>query len=242
MASYPDSRSGLQELAFELRPSAVQEPRHGARAAWVTPPLWNVVALGERIAAALLLLTVLPVLLCAGLIVFVLSRRSPMVTHERVGQNGRAFWVLKLRTMWGGGEGRNGDSGWLVERLQTKWVREIKRQDDPRISSRFAVFLRKYSIDELPQLWHVAQGKMSLVGPRPMTAQELSDHYVQAAAEVLRFRPGLTGLWQIRGRSRLNYKRRQRLDLHFVRHWSVRLYLRILVATVPRVLTGKDAW
>ena len=104
------------------------------------------------------------------------------------------------------------------------------------------MFLRKYSIDELPQLWHVAQGKMSLVGPRPMTAQELSDHYVQAAAEVLRFRPGLTGLWQIRGRSRLNYKRRQRLDLHFVRHWSVRLYLRILVATVPRVLTGKDAW
>jgi len=204
--------------------------------------LWNLVSVGERIAAALLLLTVLPVLTCAGLLVFVLSRRSPMVAHERVGQNGRAFWVLKLRTMWGRGEGRKGNSAWLVERLQTEWVREIKRWDDPRISSRFAVFCRKYSIDELPQLWHVAQGKMSLVGPRPMTAQELSDRYGQAAEEVLRFRPGLTGLWQIRGRSRLNYRQRRRLDLHFVRNWSVRLYLSILLATIPRVLTGKDAW
>ncbi|RPI16127.1 MAG: sugar transferase, partial [Acidobacteriales bacterium] len=192
--------------------------------------------------AALLLLSVLPLLLCAGLLVFVLSRRSPMVAHERVGQNGRAFWVLKLRTMWGGEAESNVNSGWLVERLQTEWVREVKRWDDPRITSRFAVFCRKYSIDELPQLWHVAQGKMSLVGPRPMTAQELSDRYGQAAEEVLRFRPGLTGLWQIRGRSRLNYRQRRRLDLHFVRNWSVRLYLRILLATIPRVLTGKDAW
>jgi exopolysaccharide production protein ExoY len=104
------------------------------------------------------------------------------------------------------------------------------------------MLFRKYSIDELPQLWHVVQGKMSLVGPRPMTAQELSDRYGQAAAEVLRFRPGLTGLWQIRGRSRLNYGQRRRLDLLFVRSWSVRLYFRILLATVPRVLTGKDAW
>ena len=78
-------------------------------------------------------------------------------------------------------------------------VREIKRPDDPRITSRFAMYCRKYSIDELPQLWHVARGKMSLVGPRPMTAQELSDSYDRVASEVLRFRPGLTGLWQIRG-------------------------------------------
>ena len=244
MASYPDFRSGLRELTLELRPPAVRRPDGGARAVSVPPPLWNIVAFGERIVAALLLLLLLllPLLLCAGLIVSVLSRRSPLVAHERVGQGGELFWVLKLRTMWRGGEGGNGGSGWCVERVQTELVRGIKRPDDPRITSRFAVFCRKYSIDELPQLWHVAQGRMSLVGPRPMTVQELSDCYGQAAFEVLRFRPGLTGLWQVRGRSRLNYRQRRRLDLFFVRCWSFRLYLGILLATVPRVLAGKDAW
>jgi lipopolysaccharide/colanic/teichoic acid biosynthesis glycosyltransferase len=144
--------------------------------------------------------------------------------------------------MWGESQNGNGESGWFVERLPSVEAGEIKRPDDPRITSRFAAYCRKYSIDELPQLLHVAQGKMSLVGPRPMTVQELSDHYGREAPEVMRFKPGLTGLWQIRGRSRLGYRQRRRLDLLFVRRWSVGLYLRILLATIPRVLSGKDAW
>jgi lipopolysaccharide/colanic/teichoic acid biosynthesis glycosyltransferase len=75
-----------------------------------------------------------------------------------------------------------------------------------------------------------------------MTFEELSQHYGAAAAEVLRFKPGLTGLWQVRGRSRLNYRQRRRLDLYLVRHWSFRLYLALLFATIPRVLLGTDAW
>ncbi|HWQ53432.1 MAG TPA: sugar transferase [Bryobacteraceae bacterium] len=241
LASYPNARQGFRELTLTLRPLADQKPGGSAPALPGPPPLSNVVALVERLAAPLLLLSVLPLLFCAGLVVFALSRRSPLVAHERVGQGGKAFWVLKLRTMWGGEE-KNGGSGLFVERLQTEYVKEIKRPDDPRITSRFAAACRKYSVDELPQLWHVVQGRMSLVGPRPMTAQEMADCYGTAAAEVLRFRPGLTGLWQIRGRSRLNYRQRRRLDLLLVRNWSVRLYLKVLIATIPRVLTAKDAW
>lgn len=237
LASYPNARQEIRELTLTLRPLADQRPVWSG-----PPPLWSVVAFVERLAAPLLLLSVLPLLFCAGVIVFVLSRRSPLVAHQRVGQGGRAFWVLKLRTMWGGGEEKSGHSGLFVERLQAEFVKDMKRPDDPRITSRFAAVCRRYSIDELPQLWHVAQGRMSLVGPRPMTAQEMSDCYGKAAAEVLRIRPGLTGLWQIRGRSRLNYRQRRRLDLLLVRNWSVRLYLRILVATIPRVLAAKDAW
>jgi lipopolysaccharide/colanic/teichoic acid biosynthesis glycosyltransferase len=83
---------------------------------------------------------------------------------------------------------------------------------------------------------------MSLVGPRPMTAEELLEHYGRDAAKVLRVKPGLTGLWQIRGRSSLSHRRRRKLDLFLVRKASVRLYLAILLATIPRVFTGKDAW
>lgn len=148
----------------------------------------------------------------------------------------------KLRTMWGPADPKPGQGPWLIERLKGGTVPQLKRSDDPRVTSAFAAVCRKYSIDELPQLWLVVRGDLSLVGPRPMTREELSLYYGRSAAEILRFKPGLTGLWQIRGRSSLNYRQRRRLDLFLVRHWSPRLYGAILIATVPRVLTGKDAW
>jgi lipopolysaccharide/colanic/teichoic acid biosynthesis glycosyltransferase len=196
-------------------------------------------AAAERIAAALMLAIALPVLAAAGAIIVLLSRRAPLVAHERVGRDGRALWVLKLRTMWG--RDRRADALW-IERLEKARVPAIKPESDPRVTSAFAALCRKFSIDELPQLWHVVRGEMSLVGPRPLTAEELAEHYGPAAAEVLRMRPGLTGLWQVKGRSSLNYPQRRRLDLFLVRKWSWRLYFAILAATVPRVLTGKDAW
>lgn len=197
--------------------------------------------LGERLAALILLCALLPFLLLASLIVAALSRRSPLIAHARVGKSGKEIWVLKLRTMWGPGTPHRRGRGWLVERLKGEPVPHSKRSGDPRVTSRFAAACRRYSIDELPQLWHVVRGELSLVGPRPMTVEELAAHYGRAAAEVLRVKPGLTGLWQIRGRSSLNYRQRRRLDLFLVRHWSVRLYAAILLATIPRVLTGRDA-
>ncbi len=203
---------------------------------------WAAVAgLGERLLALLLLCAVAPVLLIAGFVISFLSRRSPLIAHARVGQHGAEIWVFKLRTMWGSGTPRRTGGGWLIERLKGEPVPEFKRTKDPRVTSRFAALCRRYSIDELPQLWHVVRGELSLVGPRPMTIEELAAHYGRAAAEVLRLKPGLTGLWQIRGRSALNYRQRRRLDLFLVRHWSFRLYAGILLATIPRVVSGRDA-
>jgi lipopolysaccharide/colanic/teichoic acid biosynthesis glycosyltransferase len=204
--------------------------------------VWSFVAAAERIFALILLLALLPGLALAALAVVVLSRRCPLIAHARVGRGGRQIWVLKLRTMWGDGIPIHRRRALFIERLEGAPPPEIKRSDDPRVTSLFAAACRKFSIDELPQLWHVVRGELSLVGPRPMTFEELAEHYGHAGAEVLQLKPGLTGLWQVRGRSSLNYRQRRRLDLFLVRRWSLRLYLAILLATVPRVLLGKDAW
>ena len=121
-------------------------------------------------------------------------------------------------------------------------VPETKVGGDVRVTSAFARFCRKYSIDELPQLWHVVTGEMSLVGPRPVTAAEWERYYGDRSCEVLQLKPGLTGLWQTRGRNRLTYRQRRRLDLFLARHYCLLLYLRILGATVPRVIAGRDAY
>jgi len=233
---YLESDSGAQTLTFpETLPGI--EPR--ARA---VPAAWAAVTFAERIAAAAVLVVLSPVLTVTGIVIWFLSRRSPLVAHARVGQGGAPIWVLKFRSMWPPSAPRNGRPAGLVERLKTEPVPELKNPKDPRITSRFAAFCRKFSIDELPQLWHVAEGRMSLVGPRPMTADELAEHYGPDAGKVLAVKPGLTGLWQVRGRSSLTHRRRRRLDLFLVRRMSVGLYVTILFATIPRVLAGKDAW
>lgn len=206
---------------------------------------WRAVHFLERILAAALLGLSSPVLVVAAVVITVLSKRAPFVAHRRVAQEGRPLWVLKLRTMWNqeGKPGRFHKAG-LIERLPLTNSGECvqKRARDPRIRSAFAVFCRIYSLDELPQFWHVIRGEMALVGPRPLTQYELDQYYGPDAAKVLSRRPGLTGLWQIRGRSRLGYRQRRRLDLFLVKNWSLKLYLTILVTTVPKVLLGKDAW
>ena len=106
----------------------------------------------------------------------------------------------------------------------------------------FARFCRRHSIDELPQLWHVIRGQMSLVGPRPVTGSELQRYYSRDASEMLEIKPGIAGLWQISGRSRLSYEERRDLDLRFVRTRTLRMYFRILLRTIPEVLTGENSW
>jgi exopolysaccharide production protein ExoY len=214
-------------------------PGEGCAAAAVAAPgrLWNWI---ERALAAGALALALPVLLPAALAVVVLSGRTPLVAHERVGHGGRRFWMLKLRTMWNEPRGR----GWphLVEYVVTEGVPGPKPDPDPRVTSRLARLLRRYSVDELPQLVHVLTGRMALVGPRPLVAAELETYYGADAAEVLSVKPGITGLWQVCGRSRLDYAERRRLDLYLVRHRSVRLYLRILARTIPVVVFARDSW
>jgi len=117
-----------------------------------------------------------------------------------------------------------------------------KLPTDPRVTSRLARICRKYSIDELPQLWQVVSGDLALIGPRPLTAEEIETYYRETAAPLLSVKPGLSGLWQVKGRSRLTYRQRCRLDLFMIRKWSLGLYARILAATIPGVLTGRNAW
>ena len=208
-----------------LRPSVLSQRNFQA-----SPPLalrfWNWC---ERIIALAIFVLALPLLVLVGLVITVLARRSPILTHTRVGQFGNSFEMLKFRTMWG-------------DRVDHEPWNGIKPFEDPRIRSRFARFCRRYSIDEAPQLLHVMSGKMALVGPRPLTRDELERHYCDATVELLTVRPGLTGLWQVMGRSRLTYPQRRRLDLFLVRHQLVRFYAGILLRTIPQVITGKNAW
>lgn len=200
---------------------------------------WRLVGILERIVAGGLLLLVLPILFLASVVIVGMSRRSPFVAHQRVGHRGRLIWVLKLRTMW------KGDS-----RSQALFIHRLSAAEAPlvpphskgvRVTSRFAAFCRRYSVDELPQLWQVVIGDMALVGPRPLTQQELDTYYGPDAGRIVAARPGLSGLWQVSGRSRLSYSQRRQMDLILVERWSISLYFRILIATLPRVLTGKDA-
>lgn len=193
----------------------------------------------EPFAAAIALAVTLPAGVMIGAVIMVLSRRSPLIRHERVGRWGYPLYMLKFRTMWPT-QTRNGRYR-FVEDIRSAPV-DLKGEDDPRVTSAFAAFCRRYSLDEIPQLYHVARGEMSFVGPRPITAEELNRHYGPQAVEVLQLRPGITGLWQTLGRNRLSYARRKRLDILFVRRASPGLYFHILARTFPKVILGYDAF
>lgn len=194
----------------------------------------------EPAAAALSLIVLAPFLAILAAIIYAASGAPPLIAHRRVGQFGRTLWVYKFRTMWPSQVQRR-KSAFLVERIIEEQP-QSKLAADPRVTSRFASFCRRHSIDELPQLALVAAGKMSLVGPRPVTRFELEEYYEPDAAEVLSFKPGLTGLWQVRGRSWLTHEQRKRFDLFLVRRFSLALYFHLLMLTIPDLLFARNAW
>jgi exopolysaccharide production protein ExoY len=203
---------------------------------------WQAVDLCERLASVALFAVASPVIAGCAVTVSVLSGRTPLIAHRRVGWRGRTLWMLKLRTMWG----TSADA----PRRATRWVEYIddeagprqKQPSDPRVPNRFARFCRRHSIDELPQLWHVIRGEMALVGPRPATASEIGAHYGADAETMLAVKPGIAGLWQISGRNRLTYDQRRELDLQFVRKRTLGMYCRILLRTLPEVFRGSNSW
>jgi len=203
--------------------------------------MWECVAAAERAGAALALLTAAPLLGIAAVTLSLLSFRRPFIAHLRVGRYGAPLWAFKLRTMWPATSSEGFCRG-LVEYIVDDRGPCLKNRSDPRVSSRFARFCRRYSIDELPQLVNIVGGQMSFVGPRPLTAGELKEHYGEARREVLRIRPGLTGLWQCSGRGRLSYQERRTLDIQYARMRSLPLYFKILLRTVPTVLRGNNSW
>ena len=200
-----------------------------------------VLELIERGTGFLLLVAAGPVLSVSALVLTLFSRRSPLVAHLRVAKDGAPFWMLKLRTMWSPAEDSPAVERW-IEHIVAEPETDAKDPSDSRVTNPFAAFCRRHSIDELPQLWHVARGEMSMVGPRPLTRAEIDRHYGSLAAELLSVRPGLTGLWQVAGRSAIQFPQRSEMDLELVRSLKPRVYLAILARTLPALITGKGAW
>lgn len=190
----------------------------------------------DKVLGSLLLLAALPILLPAALAVRLSSPGPVFFSQTRVGLNGTAFTMFKLRSMYVDAEARlealrdrNDGNGML-----------FKLHDDPRVT-RVGAVLRRLSIDELPQLWNVVRGDMSLVGPRPALPSEVAQ-FTGDMLQRLRVKPGLTGLWQVSGRSNLSVEQSVRLDLRYADNWSVRMDVAILWRTAHAVLSGRGAY
>lgn len=182
----------------------------------------------------------LPVSILIAMGVKLTSKGPAFYGHKRVGKNGKIIRCWKFRSMV------NNSQEMLEHILATdpirraEWEKDRKFIDDPRVT-KFGNFLRKTSLDELPQLWNIFVGEMSFVGPRPVTESELSK-YGENTDFVLSVTPGLSGMWQISGRSDTGYEERVTLDSYYIQNWSVWLDLWIIIKTVWVVLRGKGAY
>lgn len=181
-----------------------------------------------------------PLMLIVALLVKVTSPGPVFYRHRRLGRNMREFDVLKFRTMY-----NNADK--ILEEIlkndpekRMEFEKNFKLRDDPRITS-VGKWLRKLSIDELPQFLNVLAGQMSLVGPRPIVDKEIG-YYLDYSLLLFRVPPGLTGLWQISGRTDTTYEERVQLDTKYVREWSLVGDLAIIFKTIPAVLFSKGAY
>ena len=207
----------------------------------ITPPALGGVT--KRVLDIVLIVLSLPILapLMVGVILLIMATtKGPIFYgHKRIGHGGQYFKCWKFRTMV-----QNGDetlARYLEENAQenTLWQTHRKLKCDPRVTPLGRV-LRKLSIDELPQLFNILIGEMSIVGPRPVTADEL-DFYGSSLDHYLSCRPGLTGLWQVSGRSNTTYRYRVALDRLYVTRWNFVLDLWIILKTVPAVLSSHGA-
>jgi Undecaprenyl-phosphate galactose phosphotransferase WbaP len=185
---------------------------------------------------AIALLAVSPILFLVALLIKLDSRGSIFYHNKRLGQDGVRFPALKFRTMHGDGEKRLAEVLERDPKLRAEYEEFHKLTVDPRVT-RVGRFLRKYSLDELPQLWNVLVGDMSLVGPRPYLEREIPE-MEQKEAIILRVKPGITGIWQVTERNASTFERRLHMDVEYVRSWSPWLDIYVLARTIPVVLGG----
>jgi exopolysaccharide production protein ExoY len=193
------------------------------------------------IAIALSAIVLLAPLLIICFLAMICSSPGPaLFRHKRVGFNGKYFDCLKFRTMMTDAPDRLRQLLDSDPMAAAEWATHRKLRYDPRITAIGAI-LRKSSLDELPQLFNVLRGDMSIVGPRPVTDEEL-DRYSSSVGAYLSCRPGITGLWQVSGRSTASYNRRVACDTFYARNWSMALDAKILIVTIPSVLFFDNAY
>lgn len=180
-----------------------------------------------------------PLLLICYVLTVASSPGPALFRHRRVGFNGKHFDCLKFRTM-------ATDASERLRRLleadpaaAAEWAASRKLRNDPRVTS-IGVILRKASLDELPQLFNVLRGEMSIVGPRPVTNEEL-ERYGSSIGAYLACRPGITGLWQVSGRSTTTYSKRVACDAFYAHNWSMALDIKILIVTIPAILDSENS-
>ena len=190
----------------------------------------------DIVVAFVAIVLLLPWILTIALAVRISSPGPVLFRHRRVGRDGVPFSCLKFRTMVANADTRLKDDAALQADLMLKW----KLNRDPRVTSVGQV-LRKTSVDELPQLLNVLRGQMSLIGPRPVPRVEFDANYHRHGRLIFSVRPGITGLWQVSGRSNLTYEERIALDLDYVRGRCFWMELRILIRTIPAVLLRRGA-
>ncbi len=237
---FPERRTGERHpAAVALYPDLAPRSR-SQRAARIAKRLIDVLG------ASFALLLFAPVLACAAVAIKLNSQGPVLYCQQRLGQFGRPFTLLKFRSMkvvndsaihreyikqFIAGRPANDGNGPPV----------FKIQNDPRVTA-VGRWLRKTSFDELPQFWNVLRGEMSLVGPRPPIPYEIEHYRVWHHRRVLEAKPGITGLWQVYGRSRTAFDEMVRLDLRYVRNWSLWLDLKILIRTPVAVIFGAGAY
>lgn len=194
----------------------------------------------DVIVSMTLLVVLLPLLLLLALAV-ALDGGPAMFRHRRIGRHNCAFGCLKFRSMSVTAEQDLAAHLAANPEAAAEWAAQRKLQHDPRIT-RLGAILRATSLDELPQLFNVLRGEMSLIGPRPVVPEELEEHYGTVGRRAYAATsPGITGLWQVSGRSSTSYAERVRLDIAYVNGWSLQQDMSILLRTIPAVLRRKGA-
>jgi exopolysaccharide production protein ExoY len=190
--------------------------------------------------ALVALLFFLPLMVLVALAIWCQDRGPIIFAHRRIGKDGRKFPCLKFRSMAVDAQARLQDLLARDPQAREEWERDHKLRNDPRVT-KLGAFLRKTSLDELPQLINVIRGDMDVVGPRPIVDDEIAK-YGSRFKHYCSVNPGITGLWQVSGRNDTSYRSRVAMDCVYARSKSIGLDLKVMVATVPAVLLRKGSY
>ncbi|WP_341207073.1 sugar transferase [uncultured Sphingomonas sp.] len=186
------------------------------------------------------LIILAPLMAIVAAVIYILDPGPIIFAHQRIGRGGRSFPCLKFRSMVVDADARLRHLLETSPEARAEWERDHKLRDDPRVIG-IGRFLRKTSLDELPQLWNVVRGDMSLVGPRPIVVGEIG-RYGRYFEHYCAVRPGITGLWQVGGRNDVSYRRRVAYDVTYSRARSCAMNVKIIAYTVPSVLFQRGSY